>query len=200
MTNCRNMAGGHSRNSFGSSPPVRRLQVVGLLVALLGPYSTFKADAADTGAKDVTSVIVTRDEARVVLPVGHKDRWEWNLPTGRSGYSTEEYNWSVQIDNGSDWYSVGFRYMTNESEPKHSGTLASLLAGGIVLSQHGSGNTQGHADLNPRIEAADSAVVIAIRGEEKIAKVFSSRPATVKVHVIQPGQDIQNTTVRVTYK
>ena len=144
------------------------------------------------------TAVVGADEATFVVPVGAKDKWEWDQRG--SGDDFGEYVWQVAAENGGQRYTFGFYHFKSSHRPPQSGDLAALLrAGQQSLFQAAEGGLLLVEGAVVSVEPAGENVVIRLKGKEAVDKVFSAHPPEVKFQIQTAGERPVIRSAKVTY-
>ena len=141
-----------------------------LLICLLLTYSPPAQDAAQFTA------VVGKSEASLSLPVQQRDRWSWNQPGTRD--NAREYRMDVTIKNEGKEYTFGFYLWKHPGASPKSGSLSDLISAGqkslFERSQSRLMTIVRGADVKVKLKGDH--LVITVRGEKDLQRLFSSRP------------------------
>jgi hypothetical protein len=153
-----------------------------LLICLLLTYSPPPQDAAQYTA------VVGKSEASLSLPVQSRDRWSWNQPGTRD--NAREYRMDVTIKNEGKEYTFGFYLWKHRGASPKSGSLSDLISAGqkslFERSESRLMTIVRGADVKVKLKGDH--LVITVRGEKDLQRLFSSRPAEVIFKIAYPDE------------
>ena len=142
---------------------------------------------------------VTPKEARFVLPAPQRKAFAWRQPA--TADNAQEYRMDVTLKNEGREYHFGFYLWKRPGAQPQSGSLSELIAAGqqslFVRSQVRMNTVIRDAGVSVRVE--EQSIVIAVRGKDNIARLFSGRPAEVVFEIKLAGEQVISKTVAVTY-
>lgn len=178
------------------------------LTAALMPTACVRANPrVPSAVTPVAAAIVGPREARFVVPIAEPvTEWHWNMYMTSS--MAREYRWEVELP---DSVSAGHPYQFGFSlykapgdrvEPSR-GSLAALLAKGQATvwerTADGGGIKAPWGHVAARPASGDSAIVLTIGDSTTLARLFGTRPATVTLVSMAPGQPERRTSIAVSY-
>lgn len=157
--------------------------ILGLPPDFITSVTTITSNPTCKTHDNAPSAIVSKKEARFILPIGHKDQWDWNTEGG----GTQDYQWLVDV--GNNMY-LKFSHMSQGQ--LESGHLNSLLNAGtfnaIQVTFLDGGRSTHFTDLvGVSIEPTCENVAIIVKGKKNINKIFYSRPKSVRFNIQQPS-------------
>ncbi|HEX8142760.1 MAG TPA: hypothetical protein VF553_09200 [Pyrinomonadaceae bacterium] len=167
-------------------------------------YSATGAPASLQASGDEPyAAIVSADEARFVIPVGRKDKWEWNLESTRQ--NLREYTWQVSVKNGDETYEFGYSLFKKPGSTPQSGDLSALIKAGQQslwqVAKSGPRRSGGVIyDAGVSVEAEGDNLVIMVKGKENVDRLFSSKPEKVTFQMRTEARRQKTKSVKVTYK
>jgi hypothetical protein len=149
------------------------------------------------------AAVVAAEEAKFIIPVGKRGRWEWFLESTKE--NLREYTWQVAVKNGEDSYAFGYSLFKKPGSTQQSGDLAALIKAGqqSVWQVSASGQRRGGRviyDAGVSVEPDGENVIILIKGKENVDRLFSSRPEKVTFEMRTEAKRPERKTVNVTYK
>jgi hypothetical protein len=149
------------------------------------------------------AAVVAADEAKFIIPVGRKDRWEWFLEGTKE--NLREYTWQVAVKNGGESYEFGYSLFKKAGSTPQSGDLAALIKAGQKSLWQVSESGQGRSgrviyDAGVSVEPDGENVIILIKGKENVDRLFSSRPEKVTFEMRTEAKRPKTKTVKITYK
>ena len=165
-----------------------------LLICLLLTYSPAAQDSAQFTA------VVSKSEASLSLPVQPRDRWRWNQPGTRD--NAREYRMDVTVKNDGKEYTFGFYLWKHPGASPGAGSLSDLIsAGQKSLFQRSESRLMTivrGADV--RVKSKGDRVVITVRGEKDLQRLFSSRPTEVIFKIKYPDEAEISQTIPIVYQ
>ena len=149
------------------------------------------------------AAVVAAEEAKFIIPVGKRERWEWFLESTKE--NLREYTWQVAVKNGEDSYEFGYSLFKKPGFTRQSGDLAALIEAGqqSVWQVAASGQRRGGrviSNAGVSVEPDGENVTILIKGKENVDRLFSSRPEKVTFEMRTEAKRPKTKTVKVTYK
>ena len=165
-----------------------------LLICLLLTYLPPAQDAAQFTA------VVGKSEASLSLPVQARDRWSWNQPGTRD--NAREYRMDVTLKNEGKEYTFGFYLWKHPSAPPRSGNLSDLISAGqkslFERSEARLMTIVRGADV--RVKIKGDHIVITVRGEKDLQRLFSSRPTEVIFKIKYPNEPEISQAIPIVYQ
>ena len=165
-----------------------------LLICWLLIYSPPAQDVAQFTA------VVGKSEASLSLPVQRRDRWSWNQPDTRD--NAREYRMDVTVKNDGMEYTFGFYLWKRPGASPGSGSLSDLIsAGQKSLFERGESRLMTIVrGANVRVKNEGDRLVITVRGEKDLRRLFSSRPTGVIFKIKYPNEPEINQTIPIVYQ
>ena len=161
------------------------------------------AGGLQTSEESPFAAIVAAEEARFIIPVGKRERWEWFLESTKE--NLREYAWQVTVKNGEDSYAFGYSLFKKPGSTQQSGDLAALIKAGQQSVWQVSENGQRRSgrviyDAGVSVEPDGENVIISIKGKANVDRLFSSRPENVTFEMRTEAKRPKTKTVKITYK
>jgi hypothetical protein len=152
------------------------------------------------------SAVVTPSEATFTMSVKPRDRWTWYRED--TADMKQEYRMEVTVKNEGKEYAFGFYlwkhadFWTNRAASLGSGDLTDLFAVGqkSLFEQTQPGKKMAVRGAEVTVKAKGDNVVISLKGEKDLQRVFSSKPPEVVFKIYILGEPEIVRTVRVVYK
>jgi hypothetical protein len=146
------------------------------------------------------AAIVAAEEARFIIPVGKRERWEWFLESTKE--NLREYAWQVAVKNGEDSYEFGYSLFKKPGSTRQSGDLAALIKAGQQSVWQVGERRSGRViyDAGVSVEPDGENVIIWIKGQANVDRLFSSRPEQVTFEMRTEAKRPKTKTVKITYK
>ena len=165
-----------------------------LLICCLLTYSPPAQDATQFTA------VVGKSEASLSLPVTPRDRWRWNQPGTRD--NAREYRMDVTVKNDGKEYTFGFYLWKHPGASPGSGSLSDLISAGqkSLFERSESRLMTIVRGANVRVKSEGDWVVITVRGEKDLQRLFSSRPAEVIFKIKYPDEAEIKQTIPIVYQ
>ena len=162
---------------------------LGLAKQLVGP-----------GAGGAYTATVKSGEARFTLPVPRRPEWQWRR--GETGANAREYMMSVKVSNEGREYSFGFFLWKRAGATPGRGSLSSLIEAGqeSLFERASSERMIVVRDGGVRVKQDGDRLVITVGGRKNVARLFSGRPAEVRIETSIPDEPPTSQTVAVTYE
>lgn len=146
------------------------------------------------------TAVVTTKEATFTIPVRQRDRWTWRRPDTRD--NQQEYQLTVMVKNEGNEYTFGFYLWKFHGAASGSGNLSDLISAGqkSLFERAPSRLMTIVKDAPVKVSLKGDVVVISLRDNDYLKRLFSSKPADVLVKVKIPDDPDISQTVTVTYK
>ncbi len=146
------------------------------------------------------TAVVGKSEASFSLPVQQRDHWSWNQPGTRD--NAREYRMDMTLKNEGKEYSFGFYLWKHPGASPKSGSFSDLLSAGqkslfersqsrLMTIVHGA---------NVRVKNEGDRLVITVRGDKDLERLFSSRPAEVIFKIKYPDEAEISQTIPIVYQ
>src|SRR6185503_14068028 len=167
---------------------------IGLLICCLLAYSPPAQDAAQFTA------VVGKSEASFSLPVQPRDRWRWNQPATRD--NAREYRMDMTVKNDGKEYTFGFYLWKHPGASPGAGSLSDLISAGqkSLFERSESRLMTIVRGANVRVRSEGDRVVITVRGEKDLQRLFSSRPTEVIFKIKYPDEAEISQTIPIVYQ
>ena len=147
---------------------------------------------------DTLTLTISARSVRIVLPVGHRDSWQWRMPATPD--NRQEYAWEIRIDSA-ETRGFGFYLFKFPGLPSEAGSLQQLLRSGQrsvweKASRHMERMVErGRIEMSP----ADSGVVVTVRDGWTADFLFGSRPTNGLMRLMNPGRPNTMIPIRFEY-
>lgn len=153
-----------------------------------------------TGAGEPYTAVVKGSEARFTLPVPQRPEWRWRM--GETKERGREYAMSVKVMNEGREYSFGFYLWKFPGAKEERGSFSSLLEDGqkSLFERSSAGHMTIIRDGGVRVKQDGRRLVITVGGRRNVARLFSGRPAEVRVETMLPDEPPTSQTVPVVYE
>jgi hypothetical protein len=175
-----------------------------LVCAALGTASSAQAShglkrPAQTASTPFTA-LVTREEARFVLPVPPRNEWKWRQPAVRD--NAQEYRLGLNVENNGTKYAFGFYLWKHAGAKPQSGSLSDLIKAGqtSVFGRTPEGMNRIIRDAGIKSKLDKNMLVITIHGQKNIERLFSARPSEVTFEIKVPDEPPVSRTVAIVYQ
>lgn len=146
------------------------------------------------------TAFVSKKEARFVFPVPVRSEWKWRQPETKD--NMQEYRMDVGVENEGRKYSFGFYLWKRAGATPASGSFADLIRAGqkSVFGRTSAGMNSIIRDAGINTKLDKNMLVITIRGQENVERLFSAHPADVTFEIKVPDETPTKKTVMVTYQ
>jgi hypothetical protein len=146
------------------------------------------------------TALVTKTEARFVLPIPPRSEWKWRQPATKD--NAQEYRLDVSVENDGRKYAFGFYLWKRSGAVPRVGTLPQLIEAGqtSVFGRTPAGMNSVIRDAGIKSKLDRDMLVITIRGQKNVERLFSSRPSEVKFEIKVPDETTISKTVPVVYQ
>jgi hypothetical protein len=181
----------------------RHAAILAICASLLCYAAVAPSSAQTTGAGEAYTAVVKSSEARFTLPVPQRPEWRWRR--GETKERGREYAMSVKVVNEGREFSFGFYLWKSprakEKKEKH-GSLASLIDDGqkSLFERTSDGLMTMIRDGGVRVKQDGQRLVIIVGGRKNVARLFSGRPAEVKIETAILDEPPTSQTVPVVYE
>jgi hypothetical protein len=185
----------------------RRAATIALCASLLcgAAFAPARAGAPSarpqtTGAGEPYTAVVKDSQARFTLPVPQRAEWRWRR--GETKERGREYAMSVKVVNEGREFSFGFYLWKFPGAKEGRGSLSSLIdAGQKSLFERVSANRNVMIrDGGVRVKQDGQRLVITVGGRRNVARLFSGRPAEVRIETMLADEQPTSQTVPVVYE
>lgn len=171
-----------------------------LCASLLCNAAAAPARGRSQGAGEPFTATVKKSEARFTLPAPQRPEWRWRR--SETPGNAREYMVSVKVTNEGREYSFGFYLWKRAGATQGRGNLAALIEAGQESAFERTPN--GHMvivrDAGVRVRTDGQHLVITVSGRKNVARLFSGRPAEVKIETTILDEPPTSQTVPVTYE
>ena len=156
--------------------------------------------AQSQGAGEHYTAVVKGSEARFTLPVPQRPEWRWRR--GETKERGREYAMSVKVLNEGREYSFGFYLWKFPGAKEQRGSFASLIDAGqkSLFERTPAGMMTMIRDGGVRVKQDGQHLVITVGGRKNVARLFSGRPAEVKIETMLLDEPPTSQTVSVVYE
>lgn len=123
---------------------------------------------------------VSPGKARFVVPISHRDSWEWHQDDTKD--NRQEYRIAVTVHNNNENYSFGFYMFKRPGSNPKRGDLTALVKAGqqnLFISQP-DGRYSLVKDAEITVRPEKDSLIISVEGKQNIDRLFSSRPEKVR--------------------
>ena len=146
------------------------------------------------------TALVTKNEAQFVLPVPSKSEWKWRQPATKE--NAQEYRLDMTVENGGEKYTFGFYLWKRSGAAPQSGNLSELIKAGqtsvFVRTPAGMNTIVRDAGIKSKLDK--NMLIITIRGQKNVERLFSGRPSEVTFQIKMPDEAPTSQTVPVVYQ
>lgn len=153
-------------------------------------------------AQDVAqfTAVVGKSEASLSLPVQSRVRWSWNQPGTRD--NAREYRMDVTVKNDGKEYTFGFYLWKHPGASPGSGRMSDLISAGqkSLFERSESRLMTIVRGANVRVKSEGDRIVITVRGEKDLQRLFSSRPTEVIFKIKYPDEAEISQTIPIVYQ
>jgi hypothetical protein len=186
-----------------------RLIVHVFCLALLCAPLAAKSSARNSGSLRLQSdssssstpftALVTKNEAKFVLPVPDRPEWKWRRP--ETADNMQEYRMDVAVENEGRKFAFGFYIWKRAGSEPQSGNLADLIRAGqkSVFGRTPQGMNSIIREAGIKTKLDKNMLIITIRGKENVERLFSAHPAEVTFEIKLPDETPTKKTVAVVY-
>jgi hypothetical protein len=166
--------------------------------AAAAPAGVARVRARGTG--EAFTATVKKSEARFTLPAPQRPEWRWRR--SETAANEREYMVSVNVVNEGRAYSFGFYLWKRAGAAQGRGNLASLVEAGqeSAFARTPDGHMVIVRDAGVRVRTDGGHFVITVSGRKNVERLFSGRPAEVKIETAILGEPPASQTVPVVYE
>lgn len=159
-----------------------------------------EAQSRGVGTGEVYTAVVKGSEARFTLPAPRRPEWRWRR--GETKERGREYLMSVKVSNGGREYSFGFYLWKFAGAKEKRGSFSSLIEDGqkSLFERTSAGHMTMIRDGGVRVKQEGEHLVITVGGRKNVARLFSGRPAEVRIETVLPDELPTSQTVPVVYE
>lgn len=178
----------------------RQAAILGLCASLLCYAAVAPPRALTQGTVGAYTAVVKNSEARFTLPVPQRPEWHWRR--GATKERGREYAMSVKVVNEGREFSFGFYLWKFPGAKEKHGSLSSLIDDGqkSLFVRTSNGHMTMIRDGGVRVKQDGQRLVITVGGRKNVARLFSGRPAEVKVETAILDEPPTSQTVPVVYE
>lgn len=179
----------------------RRAAVLALCASLLlGAAAAPARVRAQGAAGEAYTAVVRGGEARFTLPVPQRAEWRWRR--AETAERAREYMMGVKVTNEGREYSFGLFLWKFPGAKPGRGSLARLIEAGqkSLFERTPSGAMAIVRDAGVRVKQDGQRLVITVSGRRNVARLFSGRPAEVRVETAILDEQPTSQTVPVVYE
>jgi hypothetical protein len=178
----------------------RHAAILVLCAALLCCAAVAPSRAQTHGLRGTYTAVVKDSEARFTLPVPQRPEWRWRR--GETKERGREYAMSVKVVNEGREYSFGFYLWKFPGAKEKRGSLSSLIDDGqkSLFERTPAGMMTMIRDGGVRVKQDGQQLVITVGGRKNVARLFSGRPAEVKIETAILDEPPTTQTVPVVYE
>jgi hypothetical protein len=146
------------------------------------------------------TALVTNNEARFVLPVPVRSEWKWRQPATKD--NMQEYRLDVGVENEGRKFNFGFYLWKRAGATQESGSFSDLIRAGqqSVFGRTPAGMNSIIRDAGIKVKLDKNMLIITIRGEKNVERLFSGRPSEVTFEIKVPDETPTKKTVPVVYQ
>ncbi len=158
------------------------------------------AQPQETRAGEAYTAVVKGSEARFTLPVPQRPEWRWRRSETKE--RGREYAMSVKVLNEGREYSFGFYLWKFPGAKEGRGSFSSLIDAGqkSLFERTPAGMMTMIRDGGVRVKQDGQRLVITVGGRKNVARLFSGRPAEVKIETAILDEPPTSQTVSVVYE
>ena len=146
------------------------------------------------------TAVVKEGEARFTLPVPQRPEWRWRRNETKE--HAREYAFDVRVVNEGREYAFGLYLWKFPGAKPGRGSLSSLIGVGQknLFERSSNGHMIKVPDVDVTVKKDGERLRITISGRQNVARLFSGRPAEVKIETIILDEPPMTQTVPVTYE
>lgn len=166
--------------------------------ALVGAGGGVQAQSSNAAAGYAATV--KGSEARFTLPAPQRPEWRWHKrETKERG---REYMMAVKVSNEGREYSFGFFLWKFPGATPSRGGLTSLVDAGqeSLFERAPNGRNIIVRDAGVKVREYGDLLVITVKGRKNVERLFSGRPAEVKIETAILDEPMTSQTIPVTYE
>lgn len=146
------------------------------------------------------AAIVKEGEARFTLPVPQRPEWRWRRNETKE--NAREYAFDVRVVNEGREYAFGLYLWRFPGATPGRGSFSSLIDAGqkSLFERVSNGHMVKVPDIPVKVKRDGERLVIIVSGRKNVARLFSGRPAEVKVTTLILDEPPVTQTVPVNYE
>jgi hypothetical protein len=146
------------------------------------------------------TALVTKSEAQFVLPVPVRPEWKWRLAETKDNMM--EYQFAVGVENEGRKYNFGFYLWKRAGAGERAGSFTELMRSGqlSVFGRTPAGRNEIIRNAGIKFKLDKDMLILAIRGQENVERLFSAHPAEVTFEIKAPNEAPAKKTVAVVYQ
>ncbi|HEY0174498.1 MAG TPA: hypothetical protein VGB98_26005 [Pyrinomonadaceae bacterium] len=158
------------------------------------------AQSQGVGTGEIYTAVVKGSEARFTLPVPQRPEWRWRR--GETKDNGREYLMSVKVVNEGREFSFGLYLWKFPGAKEASGSFSSLIDAGqkSLFERTAAGRMTMIRDGGVRVKQDGQHLVITVGGRKNVARLFSGRPAEVRIETAILDETPTSQTVSVVYE
>ena len=178
---------------------MNRLTAICFLCALL-LCNAAPARVQAQGTGEPYTAMVKKNEARFTLPAPQRPEWRWRK--SETPGNAREYMISVKVTNEGKEYSFGFYLWKRAGAMQGRGNLSSLIEAGqeSLFERTPNGHMVIVRDAGVKVRTDGQHLIINVSGRKNVERLFSGRPAEVKIEKAILDEPPTSQTVPVTYE
>ncbi|MBA2733969.1 MAG: hypothetical protein H0U54_13950 [Acidobacteria bacterium] len=144
--------------------------------------------------------LVTKNEARFILPVPIRSDWRWRLPATKD--NAQEYRLDVSVENEGRKFAFGFYLWKRSGALPEAGSFSDLIKAGqtSVFGRTPAGMNSIIREAGIKLKLDKNMLIIIIRGQENVKRLFSGRPSEVTFAIKLPGETPTTQTAPILYQ
>ncbi|HEX8352038.1 MAG TPA: hypothetical protein VF611_03885 [Pyrinomonadaceae bacterium] len=156
--------------------------------------------AQGAGAGETYTATVKGGEARFALPVPRRPEWRWRR--GETKENAREYMFGVRVLNEGREYTFGLFLWKFPGAKPGRGDFSALVGAGqkSLFERSASGRMTIVRDGGVKVRQDGDRLVITVSGRGNVARLFSGRPAEVKIETSLLDEPPTSQAVPVTYE
>jgi hypothetical protein len=146
------------------------------------------------------TALVTKNEARFVLPVPIRSEWRWRQPATKD--NMQEYRLDVSVENEGRKFAFGFYLWKRSGALPEAGSFSDLIKAGqtSVFGRTPAGMNSIIREAGIKLKLDKNMLIIIIRGQENVERLFSGRPSEVTFGIKLPGEIPTTQIVPIVYQ
>jgi len=146
------------------------------------------------------SAVVSKNEGVFTLPIPPKKSWSWRRP--ETGDNKQEYRMDVTVKSADKDYTFGFYLWKRAGARDGSGSLNDLISTGqkSLFERTEPGRMAIVRDADVKVKVKGDQLVISLRGNNHLKRLFSSRPAEATFKIRFPDEPEISQTIPIVYQ
>jgi hypothetical protein len=167
--------------------PVNFIRTSLLSISLVACAASNAAESSRQTQQPFFQASVSPDRAQFIVPMPHRDIWEWHRTDTKD--MKREYRIDVSVHNNNEDYLFGLYLFKWPGSTPMRGDLAALVKAGqhsLFVTRPGDRHDQ-IRDAGIAVKPELDSLIISVQGKQNIERLFSSRPqrVTFTVAVLQ---------------